>query len=222
MIPCLVVLLSLSIASITVFLVTGELRSLRLLTVTGWGVLAVSLSSSINDGVIHYRDKAFGLPVRVFSLLILLLVPLTQGVIYAKHGDLLIEYYRVVDSEVLEALDWLEEHHVSGTNAVESGSGKGFQYLWWIEGYAKIPTFSAVDERVFSFKQEREQASIARMILDSKDPIVVAKLSEQYDICFLFLDKDKNIDLSTFRSSGYHTIFDNLHIRIMANDCWAG
>jgi hypothetical protein len=64
-------------------------------------------------------------------------------------------WYRVVDRPELAALDTL------GALA-----DHGNQIGWWVQGYAGIPAYTAVDLRFLTFPEEREQALIANQIFD--------------------------------------------------------
>jgi hypothetical protein len=75
-------------------------------------------------------------------------------------------WYRVVDRSELAALDTLGKKADEGDLVVAAQGHHGNQIGWWVQGYAGIPTYTAVDLRFLTFPEEREQAHIANQIFD--------------------------------------------------------
>jgi hypothetical protein len=75
-------------------------------------------------------------------------------------------WYRVVDRPELAALDTLGALADKGDLVVAAQGHHGNQIGWWVQGYAGIPAYTAVDLRFLTFPEEREQALIANQIFD--------------------------------------------------------
>jgi hypothetical protein len=75
-------------------------------------------------------------------------------------------WYRVVDRPELAALDTLGALADEGDLVVAAQGHHGNQIGWWVQGYAGIPAYTAVDLRFLTFPEEREQALIANQIFD--------------------------------------------------------
>jgi hypothetical protein len=75
-------------------------------------------------------------------------------------------WYRVVDRPELAALDTLEALADEGDLVVAAQGHHGNQIGWWVQGYAGIPAYTAVDLRFLTFPEEREQAQVANQIFD--------------------------------------------------------
>ena len=132
-----------------------------------------------------------------------------------QRSDAIFSYYSVVDRDVLQSLDWLRENVDTNSVVVASGNRRGFHYSWWIEGYSKIPTYSATDPRSFSYREEKEQTAIAHALLSSRSTDEVAQLAEQHGIGYIFLDKTEDWELSVLASAGFAPAFENLTIVVL-------
>ena len=73
---------------------------------------------------------------------------------------------------------------------VANETPRGGIYGWWVEGYAGLPTYFAVDTRWLSFREEKDQAEVAhRMLSADISALEMSRLAEANRIKFLFLDK---------------------------------
>ena len=195
------------------FLLVREIRFLGFVEISL--ILMTGFIPAILDSVLTYL-KARQFLGRLILIFVLGLV-LTVGTV--GHRRLLIAYdwYQVVNTPVLTAFDWLHDNVDSGSIVVTTGTDRGHNYGWWIEGYAHLPSYTAGNPILFFDIQERAQVELARriLILDTT-PREMRFWAEQYNIRFLFLDKNvlqrKYIDL--YRA-GFVKRFENDVIVIM-------
>ena len=128
---------------------------------------------------------------KVISLLIYaIIVTVLSGVTLFGHqrAERAFNYYRVVDGQVLAALDWLRDQGAPGDRVIANETPRGGILGWWVEGYARLPTYLAVDTRWFSFRDERSQAEIAHRFLSADTgPEELGRLAETHQIKFLLL-----------------------------------
>ena len=132
-----------------------------------------------------------------------------------EQSDAVFSYYRVLDQDVLQSLDWLRENVDSNSVVVASGNQRGFHYSWWIEGYSKIPSYSATDPRSFSYKEEKEQTAVAHMLLSSAPADEVSRLARQYGLRYVFLDKRVVEPRSELLQAGFNPVFENARVLIL-------
>ena len=102
---------------------------------------------------------------------------------------------------------------------VTTGSDRGHNYGWWIEGYSHLPAYTAGDPLLFFSNEERGQVELAQAILiEDTSPLDIRALANENKIRFLFLDKEtlerRLIDL--YRA-GFMKRFENDAILIMEN-----
>jgi hypothetical protein len=152
-------------SSVGLFIVTGEPRAL-LLTQLGLVLLAVVGFAAVNEylrpstGARHSPSR-FGvvghrlLLVGGFSLVTALVAGGLS--LYSTATD----WYRVVDSPEIAALDHLNEVSRSGDLVVAAIGHHGNPVGWWVEGYAERSAYTAVNPNFLAFPDEREQAEIA-------------------------------------------------------------
>ena len=199
---------SLFSASLLVYGITMELRSLNLAMMAGWGLWGTSL---VGLGA----SKIF--QSKIYFLLVggLIFFVLAVSVINTKQSRDIFSYYRIVDQDVKYALEWLEVNAKKGDVVVESGNKDGFQYVWWIEGYAMLPSMSGTDTNFFSFKEERQQVETAINLLYGSDQELKKDLLDKNKVVWIFQDKNVLVTMDSLKSLGFVTVFDNLKIRIM-------
>ena len=117
-------------------------------------------------------------------------IPLVIG-FGERRVALTYSWYRVVDTEVLAALDWARDNSAAGDVAVANETPRGGIIGWWVEGYAGIPTFFAVDTRWLVFKDEKVQAEIAHEILSAEiSSSEIQTLVQAHNIHMLILYKE--------------------------------
>lgn len=153
------------ITSLGLFLVTGEPRALLitqlalvLLAVVGFAAASEYLRPS---GVARHSPSRIGV-LRQRLLLVLgisLIAALVAGGLnrYVRATD----WYRVVDTPEIAALDHLSEVSQPGDLVVAATGHHGNPVGWWVEGYAGRSTYTAINPNFLAFPDEREQAEIA-------------------------------------------------------------
>jgi len=135
------------------------------------------------------------------------------------HHRFLIAYdwYEVVDTPVLAALDWLRYNEDPEAIVVTTGTERGHNYGWWIEGYAHHPAYMAGDPFLFFNTEERAQVALAQsLLLLETPPQEIRVLAERNNIRFLFLDKRVfQRTLGDLVEAGFIKCFENDVIVIM-------
>ena len=180
-------------------------------------ILMMGFIPGILDLILTYlKARQFlGKLILIFMLSLVLVVG-TVG-----HRRLLIayEWYQVANTPVLNAFDWLRDNADSGSTVVTTGSDRGHNYGWWIEGYAHLPTYTAGNPFLFFNTEERTQVELARRILSPDTPPGEMRvLAEQHNIRFLFLDKKRlQKTLIDLYRAGFVKRFENDAILIMEN-----
>jgi len=100
-------------------------------------------------------------------------------------------WYRVVDTEVLDVLEWARDNSAEGDVAIANETPRGGIIGWWVEGYSGIPTFFAVDTRWLVFKDEKAQAEIAHEMLSAEiSTYQIQTLVQAHNIHMLILHKE--------------------------------
>jgi len=171
------------------FALLHEIRSIHL--------LQVGLLLSVGIVVALVSKEKFSWLARlgrrtVRFLAIAFIVAVLSGVLLfgQQRAERAFNYYRVVDGQVLAALDWLQGHGAPGDLVVANEAPRGGILGWWVEGYAKLPTYLAVDTRWLSFRDERSQAEVAHRFLSADaGPEELRSLAETYQVKFLLLHR---------------------------------
>jgi hypothetical protein len=202
-------------ATIIGVLLIRELRLLGLVEISL--ILTMSFIPRVLDSLSTFLKARQYLSrlIIIFTLALVLIVG-TVG-----HRRLLIAYdwYHLVDTPVLAAFDWLRDNGDRGSIVVTTGSERGHNYGWWIEGYSHLPAYTAGDPLLFFSNEERAQVELAQAILiEDTSPMDIRALANENKIRFLFLDKEtlerRLIDL--YRA-GFMKRFENDAILIMEN-----
>ncbi|MBI2855960.1 MAG: hypothetical protein HYX93_03840 [Chloroflexi bacterium] len=180
---------ALSVAGLLVLALQSEIRSVHLVQVGLVLAVGVTLSSAIEYG--HGQLSAGKRRMLNAATIALVAAFLTGATLF---GELRInddfQWYSVLDGPALEAMDWIREHKLPGDRAVANQTPREGIYGWWVEGYAGVPTYLAVDTRWLSFREEKEQAEIALRFLDpAATPEQLKGLVKGHAIRFLLLDK---------------------------------
>ncbi len=209
---------SLMIGSVAIFFILFEVRVLDMLGVAGLAVLAL-LFSDLFKGLKNMRFlQALGWLARSALVALCLVLAFALIVVGDQRMKAGLYYFRVADSDAVEALNWLAKYGKPGSIVVESGNSQGIQYLWWIEGYAKLPSYSAVDPRWFNFEEEKRQNSVAQAVLSSKSSAEISRLAEENHIGYIFLDKRVKTLAPQFQEAGFATAFENQTIVVLKSD----
>ena len=127
-----------------------------------------------------------------------------------QRAERAFSYYRVVDGQVLAALDWLQSQGAPGDLVIANEAPHG-TLGWWVEGYAKLPTYLAMDTRWLLFREERSQAEIAHRFLSADaEPEELRSLAETHQVKFLFLHRDTLANpLTNLFEAGFDISFVN-------------
>lgn len=128
-----------------------------------------------------------------------------------RQAERAVDWYLVVDERVLESLDWIQDHGVPGDRVVANETARGGILGWWVEGYAKLPTYFATDTRWLYFRDEKEQAEVAHHFLSpDTEPSNLRSMAERYEVRFLLLDKETlDNPLSNLLEAGFTPSFEN-------------
>jgi hypothetical protein len=206
---------ALLLASCFGFSLTREIRFLGFFEVSL--ILMMGFIPGIMDSVLAY------LKARQFlgKLILIFVLSFVLAVGTVGHRRLLIAYdwYQVANTPVLNAFDWLRDNSDSGSTVVTTGTDRGHNYGWWIEGYAHLPAYTAGNPFLFLNTEERTQVELARRILSPDTlPGEMRVLAEQHNIRFLFLDKKclQKTLIDLYRA-GFVKRFENDAILIMEN-----
>lgn len=189
-----------TVAAMVTFLIVREIRSAHLVQV---GLL-------LSVGVLVAMSKR-GM-IRYLSIAYIIAVLVAVPVFGQYRTQRAFDWYRVVDRQVLEALDWLKENRTPEAIAIANQTPRGGILGWWVEGYAEQPAYHAVDMRWLSFSEEQQQAQIAHRFLSTESkPWELRPLAESYHIRFLLLHKGslKGNILRTLWDAGFATTFEN-------------
>ena len=181
--------MALCVSSILTFALLREIRSLHL--------LQVGLLLSVGVVVTLVNRETFTWLARlgrrtIRFLIIALIVAVLSGVLLfgQQRTEQAFNYFRVVDGQVLAALDWLRSHGAPGDLVVANETPRGGILGWWVEGYARMPTYLAVDTRWLSFRDERNQAEVAHRFLSADTgPDELRRLAETHQVKFLLLHR---------------------------------
>lgn len=201
------------LASLVVYILTQELRALSLFIIVSWSfcvTLAVSNITQIRDrysttkGVSESR-----IYIRViFSVLLFMTV---FGQILLGHGksDEIFSYYRVLDRNVLESLDWMKENTKEPSLIISGHNHNSFPYIWWLEGYSEIPAYSYSDVRSFNFIGERDQVNTANRIISQLTTNSFDFKDLEVEFIYVFLDKFSDQYRYRIQSKHAQSIFEN-------------
>lgn len=201
-----------NISSIILFCLSFEVRVLA--------VFQIGLLSGITLLVydLYYITSLHHRLVKFKIISIILAIIISASIIFFGNRRFMtdIDWYRVVDKPVLEALDFLKSQPDHAKVVAAENPNKNF-YFWWIEGYAGHPAFTASDKRWLNFIEEREQNSVANMVLTG-EPDTINPLVSQYNIKYVFLDKQVPSETSNLLNAGFLPVFENERVIIL----WKG
>ncbi len=202
---------SLLLTPLLLFAVTGEVRNFQLMEagiIVSLGLIASSVIASFRAVSATWRWATWlGWPtLAVGAACLAIAVPISLS--GQDRAQVTFSYYRVLDDKAVEALNWLRGQEtgivVANTNPL------GYQYGWWIEGYAGRPTYNAADPRWFNFREEREQVMIANDLLaPMADPYLIAVLAEARKVRYVFLDRRTHTRTAGLIAAGFKPAYQN-------------
>lgn len=190
----------------------------RMLSIFEWGLLA-GLAFFVSDGFSQIRrlhlqgtlvlTARAGIVVAALSLVAVLVAAGHQRTVEA------IDWYLVLDRDVVEGLDWLQANASPGTLVAASTSPKGHQLAWLVEGYAGLPAYNGSDPRWLILKEERRQAAVARALLASASGEQAANIAEQHNIEYIILDKRVRSNRAALAEAGFVSVFENPTLQVL-------
>lgn len=165
------------IAGIAFFFATGEPRSLLLSQIGAVLLAGVVLSAILGSLRVGAHQKGRRAPRVGRNVIGLLLLSLVAGLMaggVAAYVDST-DWYRVVDQDELEALASLADRSERGDLVLASKGHHGNPVGWWVEGYAELPTYTAIEADALMFAEEHEQAAVANAYFDEETSTEDAK-----------------------------------------------
>jgi hypothetical protein len=180
-----------------VLMVTQEVRAVHLLEtglLLGSAPVAVMYARPFRSGVLRWQAVRRALRPAVPVCLVGTSLLLAGQGLRAASADF--DWYRVVDRPAFEALEWLRSHRVAGEFAVAGENERGGIYGWWVEGYAMQPTYFAIEDRWLSYRQEIEQAAVAReMTSPGRTAAEIAELASDCHVRHMLVDMKRDAGL---------------------------
>jgi hypothetical protein len=101
-------------------------------------------------------------------------------------------FYTVLDPSVVDAFEWLDRNREPGDLAASAPAWRNWPLGWWLEGIGHVPAYVESDERWVFFREEREQARIARGIFSTSNPQAAAVEAQKHGITLLVIDTRDN------------------------------
>lgn len=101
-------------------------------------------------------------PLQTFCLIAFLTI-LTSSLVGGSYIRLVLlrDYYQVLTSDVVEALNWVEDNTESGSFAITND----MRFAWWIEGYALRRCYMPASREAFIYADQWPRAEIANTIV---------------------------------------------------------
>ena len=205
------------VSAVLVFFALYEVRSSHL--------IQLGLLLSVGVAVVLIKEGAISWMSRfnrqaVWAVTIALFIALLSGIVIPgeQRARQAFEWYRVVDETVLESLDWLRVNGIPGDRVIANETPRGNILGWWVEGYARMPTYFAVDARWLAFREEKSQAEVAHLFLSPESkPVEIRRLTEAHNIKFALLHKETlENPLGNLEEAGFATVFENKAMIILS------
>ncbi|MBI4218938.1 MAG: hypothetical protein HY682_02260, partial [Chloroflexi bacterium] len=140
------------------------------------------------------------------------------SIVGVKRSVIAHDWYSVVSNDVLDGMEWIRlERAEPGTVVVAGPAPRGNIYGWWIEGLARLPTYSAGSAELFVDPRERRQVETATRLLDLRTPLQEARSIVQAEgVRYVFLDKgfDSQSRTAVLRL-GFITGYENSQIAVL-------
>lgn len=172
------------------FYLTSEIRTFQLIeagAVLSLGVVVAAVEQHLAETEVrlslkHVERLSLGLAMAAF-----LTIMVASG---NERLGLSRPRYQILNASAVEALDWLRDETPPGTVVLANDSPTRVSYAWWVEGYARRPTYSLIEPDYLSFGQEKAQSMLATRLVDPETPrSEVQAILEETGIEYVFLDK---------------------------------
>jgi hypothetical protein len=204
------VVTALLIACLLGFAFLSEIRIAHLMQVSlllSVGVLIALVSDRAASWFARYSRRT------VQTVAVALFVVFICGVLAfgQNRAQVAFDWFRVVDAQVLASLDWIRNRGTPGDVVVANEAPHGGILGWWVEGYAELPAYLAVDPRWLSFRDEKLQAEVAhRFLAPGTDPAALQGLADRYEVRFVLLHKETlHNPLSGLLEAGFVSSMEN-------------
>jgi len=202
--------------TVTLFLLLRELRILHLL-VSG---AAIALALSGREIFRDVAEKKGGLLLPAIFCANIAVIAILLGMSTFERTRVAIDWYRVVDDNVMSALYWLRAETPADSLVLASLNPRNYIYGWWIEGLSRRHTIYQSDPRWLIFRDERYWSNIANKILDPETPLDEAVvLLREKSVDYIFVDKFSDVvpSVERFRAIGLISlVYENWRISIYA------
>lgn len=201
-----------------VLLVTNEVRTVHLLEtglLLGSAPVAVLLTRRLRTGVLRRQTIGNARRLAVLGCLAGASLLIAGQGLRAASADF--DWYRVIDRPAFDALEWIRSHRVPGEFAVAGENERGGIYGWWVEGVAMQPAYMAIEDRWLSYRQEIEQASVARQLVSPELTATdIAELASRCHIRYVMLDlnRDSSIRLR-LTEAPFKSAFESGNIEVL-------
>jgi hypothetical protein len=173
------VIFGLLVASLGLTLATFEVRAMFVGLLVGYAATCIAFSDLMRMNPGGWRLALAGTACTLWVTLI---------VAGQQRFAFTLRYYTSLDQFVAEGLQWLGHQARPGDLAVSVASKEKWPLGWWVQGLGHVPSYLAYDSRWLYFREEKEQALIARSILDNDDPQRAAAEAQQYGVTLLIFD----------------------------------
>ena len=183
--------------TLAAFLVLWEVRILQALIVgIGFGLAILFEQAWIHPSTTWYARLRQGALVACLGLVLLATLSLGR-----QEYEQASSYYRVVDQQLLDGLNWLRDNTHPGERVATSRTRPDL-VGWWVEGLARRPALYAADLRWLAFRSERGYTQIANQIFDpAAPPERIGELIYANQVRWILLDKtagETNLILADF------------------------
>jgi hypothetical protein len=208
---------AIGISSILTFAAIHEIRSAHLLQVGLTLSIGVAVAILMNKETFSRLARLGKRAIRILTVTVIVSALASVLVLGGQQAERAFNHYQVVDGQVLAALDWLQSHGTPGDRVIANETPRGGILGWWVEGYAQLPTYLAVDTRWLSFRDEQAQAEIAhRFLAQDAEPEELRRLAEAHQIKFLLLHRGTlENPLTDLFKAGFEISFANETIALL-------
>lgn len=211
--------LAFGVASVLGLVALSEIRSIHLLEIgilLCFGIMVKLAWDKFGPRLVEIKRRS----LRYVLVAAIVIVACGVAVLGERRAQVAFNWYRVLDTDVLAALDWARDNSAVGDVAVANETPRGGIIGWWVEGYAGIPTFLAVDARWLVFTDERVQADIAHeMLLAETNSSEIQMLVQAHDIHILILHKETlENPVTELIEAGFINSYENDSMMVLTYD----